>query len=183
MLIFGTAELLPELAKEKFIILNFSSLVTGLEQLHLIPNLKDIPVNIQDEYNFNMAYWNWVLSNDEQFIDLMKIVYPLYCGYNVFVVVNWYDSSGFTFLASMNETLMKLIQERYGYSASIINTIEDYKYQHNSELESEFSPQGILNMDNDKSILSYKLESIVMNGGEPIQVVGFKYAESGDYYV
>ncbi len=174
MLIFGSAKLIEQLSVEKFVILNFSSLVNNYEQLHLIPDPKTMP---NTEYEFDQAYANWIMSNDEQFIDLMKIVFPLFCGYNVFVVVNWYEYSESPYLANINETLIKFIQDRYGYSASIINTEEDYLGQHRSSLESDFSIEGLANMDFDKSILAYKLQSHMNQYGVPINVVGFKYVE------
>ena len=178
MLVFGGSELIPLLTNEGFDIFNFTSLVMGLPKIDLVPE-KD-SFEYYDEKSFDIQYANWIMNNDSKFIEFMKIVYPLYCGRNVFIVVNWYDNIENYFYANLNESLMKFIQSRYGYNASIINTVEDYMEQNLYNLESGFSIEGLMNIDMDKYRLTFLLESY--GYGEQI-IPGFKRLDinSGGY--
>lgn len=178
MLVFGNAKILPLLSQEKFAIYNFSSMIMGVEKLDLIPEPNEI--DFFDEKSFDIAYSYWIMTNDSKFIELMKIVYPLYCGINVLVLVNWYDNMSNYFYANLNESLMKFIQSRYGYNATIINEPEDYIEQSSFDLESSFSIEGLGNIDSDKYRLAYLLES--NRDDNPIMIPGFKYADRSSPY-
>lgn len=161
--------------EEKFIILNFSSFNERYPKVNLVPPI-DMGGQWNDEVEFDNWYFNWILSNNGIFIEFMKIVYPLYAGFNVFVLINWFDLGDFYFYANLNESLMKLIQIRYGYNASIVNTIEDYYSLSSYQLESAFSEEGIRNLDYDKGRMAYVLQDHFMSTKEQIPIIGFKYA-------
>lgn len=152
MLLFGEANILPVVQDDVQVVLNLSSMI-NMPSLNLYP--PDIFKEISNEKEWDIAYANWILANDEQFISLLQIVYPLYLGLNVFVIVDWFHYISNSYLANMNESIIKLIQQRYGYCAAIINTPEDYLQQNKVLLESSFSIDGLANIDIDKDRLAY----------------------------
>ena len=72
MLLVGDVRCLPDY-KDKFVILNLSSLVEGFERVHLVPS---ISANYNDDKQFDIAYANYIFSNNYTFMEFMKIVYP-----------------------------------------------------------------------------------------------------------
>lgn len=143
MLLVGDARCIPN-DIDNLVVLNLSSLAEGYERVHLVPS---IPTMYNNERDFSLHYANFIFSNDAIFMELMKIVYPLYCGYNVFLIVsrseNTYDI--------VTESLCKLIQQRYGYNYQLINCIDDIDYYD----ESSFSLNGIQVFDIDKEKMTY----------------------------
>ena len=140
MLLYGTIQGLN--VTENCIIYNFSSLNEKYPRLNLYP-----PLEFGKEYDYNF--------------DMMMIVYNLYQGHDVFLLVD--DD-----LEGLNESLLKFIQQRYGYNAYRINCLEDLLYTENTD----FSTEGLINLDIDKDRLSYILESDrLQNGGKPYEYV------------
>ena len=73
-----------------------------------------------------------------------------YQGTNVIILIS-HDE----FRDAIVESLVKMIQLRYGYNSWILNTIDDLEYIK----ESDFTPEGLLVLDND--IITY--QSMIMN--------------------
>jgi len=138
MLLIGDVSCLPD-AIEKFIILNLSSLVEGFQRVHLVPSIQAEYFNDKE---FDLAYANYIFSNDLVFMELMKIIYPLYNGADIFLLVsrneNTYDI--------VTESLCKLIQQRYGYNYQLLNNKDDINYYD----DSNFSLNGLAVLDMDK---------------------------------
>ena len=63
----------------------------------------------------------------------------------------------------MNESLIKMIQQRYGYNAAVINDINDLDYVNPEDFS--FSIQGLHNLDEDKKRLVMILESRRIQAG------------------
>ena len=158
MLMIGTIQNLQ--TTSNCIVYNFSSLNEKYVRLNLFP-----PNNLgaMDEYDFDIKYAIYILGNDAIFFDMMRIVYSLYQGKDVFVLID--DTEQFEMY---NESLMKFIQQRYGYNFNLIQSFDDFI---NAE-ESRFSELGIINLAQDKERLSYMLEAErIKNGGTPYTIV------------
>lgn len=143
MLLVGDVRCLPD-ALEKFVVLNLSSLVEGIPKVHLVPSFS-APYNNDKE--FDVAFANYIFSNDNVFIEFMKIIFPLYMGNDVFLLVsrneNTYDI--------ITESICKLIQQRYGYNYQLLNCKEDINYYD----DSDFSIYGLSTLDLDKERMTY----------------------------
>lgn len=123
----------------------------------LIPNI-NIPQDvIQGECTgpeFDIFYHKYILENDASFMQFMNIIVPVFMNPDVLVQVMIRQSR---FRDVMTESLLKLIQQRYGYNVCIVNEVEDFLYTE----ESDFSIPGLFNMDNDVArwqILNPQLE-------------------------
>lgn len=136
------------------VVYNFSSFSEKYTQLHLLPPRE---FGRDFNYQFDINYAQFIFSNDEVFFDFMMIIYPLYQGQDVFLIID-------DCVEGLNESLLKLIQQRYGYEANYIGSEEDFIYAQ----ESSFSDIGLINLDQDKDRLAYMLESLrISQGGIP----------------
>lgn len=164
MLLVGDIRCLPDYI-EKFTILNLSSLVEGFQRVHLVPS---IPTQYNNDKEFDIAYSNYIFSNDSVFIEFMKIIYPLYIGQDVFLLVsrneNTYDL--------ITESLCKLIQQRYGYNYQLLNNKEDINYYD----DSNFSIYGLQTLDLDKERMSYLA---ISQNPELLEIIGKE--DSGEF--
>ena len=145
MLLIGDHNTIPYGMIDDLVVYNLFSLKEGLDNLNLIPS-------IRMDYNskeFDRLYAQNIISNDDTFIELMRIVYPLYEGKNVYLVTTLND-----LFDGLTESILKLIQDRYGYNYSIINSYEDIQYLDD---DSDFSLNGLFNLDHDKERMSYIL--------------------------
>lgn len=146
---------------DKFIVLNLSSFYSGYDS---ITNLITMPLinyntpmnQFVDTPEFDLLYANNIFNNIELFRDLMKIMIYAYEGFTVVILVNRDP-----YRDTIMESLIKIIQERYGYSCWIINDIDDLECAR----ETTFSTNGLITMDND---IQY-FESLYQQGQvEPI---------------
>lgn len=138
MLLVGDIRCLPT-HDEEIIVLNMSSLAEGFQRVHLVPS---VTTAYNNDKEFDIAYANYIFSNDYIFMEFMKIVYPLYAGRTVFLLV----SRGEDTYDIVTESLCKLIQQRYGYNYQLINELDDIDYYD----DSNFSINGLYNLDMDK---------------------------------
>lgn len=140
MLMFGDTSCLEKYltnSKERTIVLNFSSITERYPILDILPKER---FNIDDSQQFDVAFANYIMSDDYRFCQFFNIPLGLYCSFNVFVLISKNE-----FFDILNESLMKLIQQRYGYIINEINTEEDLDYL----VEGSFSIQGLYNLDLD----------------------------------
>ena len=142
MLIVGDIKCLPDTGK--FVIFNLSSLAEGYERVHLVPS---ITTNYNDDKQFDIDYANYIFYNDLVFMEFMKIIYPLYTGQDVFLLVSRNEDT----YDIITESLCKLIQQRYGYNYQLINTRDDIDYYD----DSNFNIYGIQTFDMDKERYTY----------------------------
>ena len=149
------------------IIYNLTSMKEGFVSLQgLIP-----PNSIGKliDRDFDIAYANFIMYNDAVFATFFQIIYNLYIGKDVFIIVSSEDWS-----ENLIESLLKLIQQRYGYNAVLILSDEDYNYAM-TNMSFGFAPgYGVGNLDADKErftriIESYRLE----NHQIPLNLEGF----------
>lgn len=124
--------------------------ITSLNERYRNARLDLLPPNslgANSEYDYDMKYMEWVFANDTVFSNFMKIILDLYNGLNVFLAITHEDWSDM-----MVESLLKLIQQRYGINSVSINTPEDLYYAE----ESAFDPNyGLMNLDQDLARYQY----------------------------
>ena len=161
MLMYGTYEN----QIDSGLVFNLTSLREGYERLSLL-----IPPNQIGHLfgrDFDISYMNYIFGNDAVFYQFFScIIMPLYNNTDVYLIVSKDDWS-----ENLIESLMKLIQQRYGYNGVEINCQEDYLYYINQAKDiPEFNPYfGLQNLDIDKERYSYIRETIrLRNGGNLI---------------
>ena len=134
--------------------------ITSLNEKYRAARLDLLPPNslgANSEYDYDLKYMEWVFSNDSVFMNFMRPITDLYNGLNVFFVITHEDWSDM-----MVESLMKLIQQRYGINAVSINTPEDLYYAE----ESGFDPSyGLINLDQDLARYQYIIGRLGGLGG------------------
>jgi hypothetical protein len=168
MLMYGPASAANIKFGGKGVMYNLSSMKEGFISLQAL-----IPPNTigrLTDREFDIAYANYIMSNDTLFCIFFQIIYNLYIGKDVFIIVSTEDWS-----ENLLESLLKLIQQRYGYNAVLINTEADYLYAATS-MNFSFAPgYGIFNLDQDKERFTTIIEQyrIVNNGALPLDLEGF----------
>ena len=137
---------------------NLTSLREGFNTLRLL-----IPPNEIGRFtdrDFDIAYANYIMSNDNIFCEFFQIIYNLYLGYDVFILASEEDWS-----ENILESLLKLIQQRYGYNSVRIDSDDDYIFARNN-MSFDFAPgYGLFNLDQDKERFSYLIETYRLNNG------------------
>lgn len=168
MLMYGPASAADIKFGGKGVMYNLSSMREGFISLQAL-----IPPNTigrLTDREFDIAYANYIMSNDTLFCIFFQIIYNLYIGKDVFIIVSTEDWS-----ENLLESLLKLIQQRYGYNAVFINTEADYLYAATS-MNFGFAPgYGIFNLDQDKERFTTIIEQyrIANNGALPLDLEGF----------
>lgn len=168
MLMYGPASAADIKFGGKGVMYNLSSMREGFISLQAL-----IPPNTigrLTDREFDIAYANYIMSNDTLFCIFFQIIYNLYIGKDVFIIVSTEDWS-----ENLLESLLKLIQQRYGYNAVLINTEADYLYAATS-MNFGFAPgYGIYNLDQDKERFTTLIEQyrIANNGALPLDLEGF----------
>ena len=118
-------------------ILNLSSPINGFGRLNLMP---PIELKFTFDNTFDRMYYDYVIQNDSAFIEFMsKLIFPTYNGKNVYIIVN--EGEGYDYI---NESIMKMIQARYGIVVNYVNEIEDYETLKDDYTVS-FNYYGIMN--------------------------------------
>lgn len=148
MLVFGPIIALPKW--KPFTVYNFTSTAEYIPRLDLLPPREIVTMN---EYEFDLAFSRFVLEDNNHFNALMQIIYSLYNGDDVFVAISNLSEP---YLNNLNESLMKLIQQRYGYNANRVNFAEDILYI--DSCDGEFSFDGLMIFDQDRERYVYNME-------------------------
>ena len=164
MLMYGTAFCYNYAMSENCIPFNITSLKEGVVNLsYLIP-----PNNLGhlDTRDFDIQYANYIMSNDIVFKQFFDIIYCLYLGKDVYLMMDPSDWS-----ENIIESILKLIQQRYGYDATLITCFDDFVFASNTVNIPRFNPYfGIMNLDQDKERYSYIIESERIRNGGKIEV-------------
>jgi hypothetical protein len=142
-------------------IYNISSSLEGYDRLISLtpPRFYDQfnhPIDFRDQELFGQYYTAYVLSNKEPFMALMDIVYNLYEGYDVLLLIGRDE-----FRDILTETISKIIQQRYGYISNIISDLCDLE----GLQEGQFSIQGLYTLDQDKEIYINNVSRDIYQGG------------------
>ena len=133
------------------IVYNYTSPLEGFPVLRLRPMREEL-MNINDG-RFDYSYEEYIFKNDQTFLEMMKIIMPLYMNQNVCLLIK--QGEPFT---SMAESLLKIIQHRYGYNGILINDPYDLSMIDEEFDESDFSTPGLSMLDADKERYSYLME-------------------------
>lgn len=130
------------------IILNLSSLNEAFPRVALMP---PPDLHFMNDEVFDQNYFNYIFNNDLVFLELMKIIIPLYYGQNICLLVTQNE-----IFDKITESLLKLIQQRYGYNGIIINEAEDLLMLDTPVYEDgEFSLGGLAMLGLDKERYTY----------------------------
>jgi hypothetical protein len=139
---YGNSKNIP-VWSDNTVVYNLTSLIEYYPRLNLL-----VPSGIgyYDGYEFDVAYMNYIFGNNEVFTQFFQIVMNLYMGKDVYIITDdelWSEN--------LVESLMKLIQQRYGYNCCRINSYEDYT----NMKDGKFDPGwGLANLDADKERFS-----------------------------
>lgn len=140
------------------VIYNLTTMREGFNNLRLL-----IPPNEIGRFtdrDFDIAYMNYILGNDTIFCEFFQIIYNLYIGNDVFILASEEDWS-----ENILESLLKLIQQRYGYNSVKIDSDDDYIFAKNNMVFDFASGFGLYNLDQDKERFSYIIESFRLSHG------------------
>lgn len=126
---------------------NLSSYNSDVQSLgSLIPNPEFIPEDCItgdcSTAEFDMAYHASIFNNPNSFYQFMNLIIPVYMYPDLLVQILINKSP---YRDIITESLIKLIQQRYGYNSFIINEIDDILYTD----EPDFSISGLVALDND----------------------------------
>lgn len=137
MLIVGDIRSIPRI--DNLVVLNLTSANSYYPLVDLISVTRTVEYNtaLDDEWFFNAVF-----LDNHYFMELMKIMNPLYEGKNVYLLINNHE-----LLQPFNELITHLIISRYGYPSQYLNSITDFDEMD----DSTFSFCGIKNMDADRS--------------------------------
>lgn len=145
MLIYGNS--FNIISNSETAVFNLTSYREDIPKLDLLLPPREIGHFI--DRDFDIAYMNYILGNDRVFYQFFgSIIMNLYLGFDVYLAISDEDWS-----INLVESLLKLIQQRYGYNALRINDVNDY----NAAIESgNFTSRfdidyGLANLDLDKN--------------------------------
>lgn len=101
-----------------------------------------VPKSTNESNSYDIEYANFIFQNTQQRIEFLYAIYQLQIGNPVLIMIGDYPG-----MYEMAESLLKLIQSRYGYNGYIISydDLEDL-----SLFESRFSVPGLLLFDQEK---------------------------------
>jgi hypothetical protein len=128
-------------------VMNLSSLYSGYQSITdlitIVPRINNtqMPHNVfVDSFEFDTNYAYTLLNDPMMFHHLMEIMIPSREGEIVIILVQRDP-----YRDSVMESLIKLIQQRYGYNSWVINDPTDVEYIK----ETPFTPWGITTLDKD----------------------------------
>jgi len=148
-------------------IFNITSLKEGYNKLNMLVPMNSMGYTTDRDYD--IAYANYIFNNDAVFVEFFIIIYYLYIGKDVYLIYSNEDWS-----ENIIESLLKLIQQRYGYNAYLINEDEDYIYSKMNDSTYFNGEWGLYNLDIDKNRFSYAVQNYILNFGKlPYMIEGF----------
>lgn len=127
--------------------------ISSLYNMGLKVDLAPPPVHME-ERQYDQMYAQWILGNNDKFINFFQMIYNYYLGFNVFILVGT-DIYGAR--ERMTESLMKLIQQRYSIIPRYIATFDDVPDYYEDDF---IYVDGLFNLDNDKERYIYLTSSI-----------------------
>lgn len=152
MIIFSPVQNIPQEYLEykgirQVIKYNLSSYYNDAPTLNaLVPSPEYIPQNVLlgdvTDPIFDIEYHKYILENQYSFMQFMSIMVPAFTSPDTLVHIMIQQSN---FRDVITESLLKLIQQRYGYNVCIVNEINDFLYVE----ESDFSIPGLFTLDQD----------------------------------
>jgi hypothetical protein len=139
--------ILSVISNNQTVICNLTSYREDIPKLDLLLPPREIGHFV--DRDFDIAYMNYILGNDRVFYQFFgSIIMNLYLGFDVYIAISEEDWS-----INLVESLLKLIQQRYGYNGLRINDMNDYTAAVESgNFKSRFDVDyGLANLDLDKN--------------------------------
>ena len=119
----------------------------------LIPDvsrLSEYALMNDDSDIFEQEYFHYLLTNEGAFLDIMNIMSREYRDGSTLIIIETNMDS--KFCDSVVSSLIKYIYTRYGIKASVVQRVEDLD---DLRIENSiFSPQGLMTMDSDITIIN-----------------------------
>jgi hypothetical protein len=136
------------------IVLNLSSYKEGFYRLKGLNPLNYYSIGISSNYEFDLWYANFIITNKDAYKEFIDIMRYLYNGVDVCILTDY----RLDFSNLLVESLSKFISERYGYISNIIKDIDDINYIK----DGEFTISGLLLLDKefDQYIYTYGSKSL-----------------------
>ena len=134
-------------------IYNVSSMREGHENLQIL-----IPPNVIGktfDREFDINYYNYIMQNNQVFMEFFRIIQDLYLNKNVYLMFGDDEWS-----ENLCQSLLKIIQQRYGYNGYYIDNMNDYLYASMNDTSDFNKEYGIYNLDQDKMRYSYLVKQI-----------------------
>ena len=160
MLFYGDGKFIPD----DCIIMNLNSMKEGYPRFRfLLP-----PMNIGKcgDWDYDLAYFNYLFGNVNAFTEFFSIIYELYLAHDLFILID----ENMDWSENIAESLFKAIQQRYGYNAIRIASLDDYIFAKNSMILPQFNQEwGIYNLDIDKERYSMIIELNRLRAGGTIE--------------
>lgn len=128
------------------LVYNFSSTSNMGVRLNIIP---PYTMDVFDERMFDVSYANYLLNDNNAFINYMQMIYNNYLGYNIFIIVG-IDSFGGR--ERITESLMKFIQQRYDIIPRYVQSLADIPDYYEEDI---IHLNGLFNLDMDKERYIY----------------------------
>jgi hypothetical protein len=125
----------------------------GHENLQIL-----IPPNVIGktfDREFDINYYNYIMQNDQVFMEFFRIIQDLYLNKNVYLMFGDDEWS-----ENLCQSLLKIIQQRYGYNGYYIDNMNDYLYASMNDTSDFNKEYGIYNLDQDKMRYSYLVKQI-----------------------
>lgn len=149
MIVFTSNISLIPYISNRYMIYNLSSYYSGypsisslITSIQIFNNTQLPPNEFLYSPQFDMAYYNAIFNNDSLFVDLMKIMINAYNGVDIIVLTAHDD-----YRDAVTESIIKLIQVRYGYNCWEVEDYDDLELLK----ESYFTPTGLLTLDQDSA--------------------------------
>lgn len=158
MLFYGESYM-KNIVNENTLLVSLTSYDESIRRLdHLLPP-RELGRYVME--GFDNAYYNYLFGDNEVFYEFFSIIYNLYCGVDIFIAASSNEWS-----EVLIESLLKLIQQRYGYNAYCIRSMEDYIHA-KSYFNDTINPQQLANLDMDRARYTYLMEEYRLRTKQP----------------
>ena len=131
------AEMLEQKGIRQVVVYNLSSYYSDVPTLNmLVPSPGYLPEeSLEGDMvycpSFDISYHGFIMENPDAFCQFMNIIIPAYMSPETMVqiLINHSD-----YRDAILESLVKLIQQRYGYNTYVVNELEDFIYAEESDM-------------------------------------------------
>jgi hypothetical protein len=142
-IVFGDIDILRRSGNMFTKVYNLLSIVEAGTRLHyLIPAFRINGVDFGDEVLFDNEYINYVYGNNDSFLEIMSIVVDVYEGEDVYILID-NDTNSKDILT---ESIIKILQQRYGIIANYIHDTSDLE----GLVDTSLSLEGLYNFGQDR---------------------------------
>lgn len=124
--------------KDNIYVLNLSSANMSINPSSLFY----VPKSNNESNQYDIEYANFIFNNMQQRVEFLYMMHELQVGNHVLIMIGDYPG-----MYEMAESLLKLIQSRYGYNGYIISNDD---LENLDMYESRFSVPGLMLFDQEK---------------------------------